>query len=483
MATAVDTVSTTLDPVQIPENNLLPIFEKQKQAFRATPYLSKDDRISHLKKLKTVLLDHQREIIQAISDDFSGRSPEETRLAEMMPIAQDINATCRQLKKWMKTSRRHVGQHLQPAKAYVKYQPLGVVGVMVPWNYPVQLAVLPLVGALAAGNRVIVKMSEFTPKTSQLFARLMKEHFPEDLIAVVTGDANVAAEFSKIPFDHLLFTGSTQVGRIVMRAAAENLTPVTLELGGKSPAIVAEDVDIEEAAERICFGKSFNAGQTCVAPDYILCPREKQDAFIAAYKKSFNKMYPRLNGNSDYTSIVNDRQYERLNRLVDEARESGADIHVVGESQINDGSRRMPLHVITNANENLSVMQDEIFGPILPIVPYDYLTQAIDYIRERPHPLALYLFSHDKNTHAHILEDTHSGGVCINDTLLHVAVDDLPFGGIGDSGMGHYHGHEGFLTFSKAKGIMQKGKFNAAKMMYPPYGGFIGKLIFKLFVR
>ncbi|WP_281646985.1 coniferyl aldehyde dehydrogenase [Parendozoicomonas sp. Alg238-R29] len=479
MATAVETMTAA----QETKDSLRPLLEKQQKAYRANPMPSKADRIRNLQKLKKVMLDNQGAIIKAISDDFAGRSPEETQLAELMPIAQDINYTCKKLGKWMKPSKRHVGQHLQPAKAVVHYQPLGVVGIMVPWNYPVQLAVLPMIGALAAGNRVMVKMSEFTPSTADLFAKLMKDNFPEDLICVVNGDAGVAADFSKLPFDHLLFTGSTQVGRIVMRAAAENLTPVTLELGGKSPAIVADDVDLEEAAERICFGKSFNAGQTCVAPDYILCPRNKQEAFIEAYRKVFNRMYPKLSNNSDYTSIVNDRQYQRLNKLVDDARESGAGIHIIGEENIDDGSRRMPLHIITDAREDLAVMQDEIFGPVMPVVPYDSMDEALSYINDRPRPLALYLFSHNSQCQSKVMEGTHSGGACINETLLHVAVDDMPFGGIGPSGMGHYHGHEGFLTFTKAKGTLVKGKFNAAKFMYPPYGGLLGKIVFKLFVR
>lgn len=479
MATAVETMTAAQETT----DSLRPALERQQQAYRANPMPSKEERIRNLQKLKKVLLDNQDAIIKAISEDFSGRAPEETLLGELMPIAQDINYTCKKLGKWMKPSKRHVGQHMQPAKAVVHYQPLGVVGIMVPWNYPVQLAVLPMVGALAAGNRVMVKMSEFTPATADLFAQLMKDNFPEDLICIVNGDAGVAANFSKLPFDHLLFTGSTQVGRIVMRAAAENLTPVTLELGGKSPAIIADDVNLDDAAERICFGKSFNAGQTCVAPDYILCPREKQDAFIAAYRKAFEGMYPKLSNNSDYTSIVNDRQYQRLNKLVDEARADGADIHIIGEEGIDDGSRRMPLHIITNASEELSVMQDEIFGPILPVIPYDTMDEALTYVNDRPRPLALYLFSHDKTCQTKTLEGTHSGGVCINETLLHVAIDDMPFGGIGPSGMGHYHGYEGFLTFTKAKGTLIKGKFNAAKFIYPPYGGTLGKLIFKLFVR
>ncbi|MTI13406.1 coniferyl aldehyde dehydrogenase [Sansalvadorimonas verongulae] len=479
MATAVESMTAAQDT----KDTLRPVLERQQKAYRANPMPSKEERIRNLQKLKQVLLGNQDAIIQAISEDFAGRSPQETLLGELMPVAQDINTTCKKLGKWMKPSKRHVGQHLQPAKAVVHYQPLGVVGIMVPWNYPVQLAVLPMVGALAAGNRVMVKMSEFTPATAELFAKLMKDNFPEDLISVINGDASVAAEFSKQPFDHLLFTGSTQVGKLVMRAAAENLTPVTLELGGKSPAIVADDVDLAEAVERICFGKSFNAGQTCVAPDYILCPREKQAAFIEAYRNAFEKMYPKLSNNSDYTSIVNERQYQRLNKLVEKAKEGGAGVHVIGEDGVDDGSRRMPLHIITDANDDLAVMKEEIFGPILPIVPYDNFNEALEYVNDRPRPLALYLFSHENNCQRKVLNNTHSGGVCINETLLHVAVDDIPFGGIGPSGMGHYHGYEGFLTFTKAKGTFIKGKFNAAKFMYPPYGGLLGKIIFKLFVR
>ncbi len=485
------TTATAEAPVQnntSTASSVNPIFDSlsealkvQKSAFRKNPNPEKAERIANLQKLKQVMSDNQEAIVQAVSEDFSGRAAEETIIGELMPITQDIKYTCKKLGKWMKPSKRNPGAQLQPAKALVHYQPLGVIGIMVPWNYPVQLAVLPMVGALAAGNRVMVKMSEFTPKTAELFAKLMKENFSEDLVKVVTGDASVAAEFSKQPFDHLLFTGSTQVGRIVMRAAAENLTPVTLELGGKSPAIVADDIDLQDAATRICFGKSFNAGQTCVAPDYILCPRHKVDAFIDAYRAAFEKMYPQLSGNSDYTSIVNERQYARLQGLVQEARESGADVHVIGQEHIDDGSHRMPLHIVTNVSEDTAVMQDEIFGPVLPIVAYDTLEDAMNYVQDRPRPLALYLFSHDKKKHNEVLCNTHSGGVCINECLLHVAVDDMPFGGIGPSGMGHYHGHEGFMTFSKAKGTLVKGKFNTTKFLYPPYGGAVGKMIAKMY--
>ncbi len=477
------TLEATDETIAQELSSLKTVFERQKQASRTASIPSREERIRTLQRLKQVLLDNQEAIAATISEDFSGRSREETLIGELMPIAQNINTTCKKLAKWMKPNKRRVGWHLQPAKAVVHYQPLGVVGIIVPWNYPVQLAVMPMISVLAAGNRVMVKMSERVPATAALFAQLMADHFTNDLIAVIEGEADVAAEFSQLPFDHLLFTGSTQVGRRVMKAAAENLTPVTLELGGKSPVIIADDADLTEAAERICFGKSFNSGQTCIAPDYVLCPRDKQNALIEALHLAFTKMYPKLAGNRDYTSIIDNDLHQRLHALIDEAREAGAEVHVIGEECIDDGSRRMPLHIITGASDHLTVMQEEIFGPILPVIPYDNLNDALDYINDRPRPLGLYLFSHDEQVQQQVLELTHSGGVCINDTLLQVAVDDMPFGGIGPSGMGHYHGHEGFLTFSKTKGTFYKGKPNTTKLLYPPYGGLLGKLIIKLFIR
>ena len=453
MATAVDTMNTAQEAVDA----LRPLLEKQQKAFRANPMPDKNERIRVLQKLKDVILDNKDALIEAVSNDFAGRSPEETMLGELMPIVEDIKYSCKKLGKWMKPSKRHVGQNLQPAKAFVQYQPLGVVGVMVPWNYPLQLAVLPMVGALAAGNRVMVKMSEFTPSVAELFAKLMRENFPEDLITVVNGDAGVAANFSKLPFDHLLFTGSTQVGRIVMRAAAENLTPVTLELGGKSPAIVADDVDIDEAAERLCFGKSFNAGQTCVAPDYVLCPRDKQDAFIEAYRKAFAKMYPTLNGNSDYTSIINERQRQRLQKLVDEARDSGAGIHVIGEDNIDDGSRRMPLHIITDASEDLAVMQDEIFGPVMPVIPYDSLDQAMDYIRERPALWPCTCSAMMPGARSMSWRTPTPVVPASTKPCCTVAVDDMPFGGIGPSRYGALPRHRRLPDLLQGQGRTQEG--------------------------
>jgi len=360
------------------------------------------------------------------------------------------------------------------------YQPLGVIGIIVPWNYPLYLAIGPLIGALAAGNRVMLKMSESTPATGQLLKALLAQIFSEDQVAVVLGEADVGIAFSRLPFDHLLFTGSTSIGRQVMRAAAENLTPVTLELGGKSPAIVSANVPLADAAERIAFGKTLNAGQTCVAPDYVLVPRARIEGFIEAYRQVIRRFYPQLSDNPDYTSIINPRQQARLQDYLDDAQARGARLLPLFEQS---QDRRMPHHLLLDVTDEMRVMQDEIFGPLLPIVPYDDLEQALAYVNARPRPLALYYFGYDKAEQQTVLERTHSGGVCLNDTLLHVAQDDLPFGGVGPSGMGHYHGHEGFLTFSKAKGVFIKQRFNASRLIYPPYGKALQKLVYRLFIR
>jgi coniferyl-aldehyde dehydrogenase len=380
----------------------------------------------------------------------------------------------------MKPARRRVGLAFQPASARVVYQPLGVVGIIVPWNYPLYLAIGPLIGALAAGNRVMLKLSESTPSTGLLLKSLLAQIFPEDQVAVVLGEADLGIAFSQLPFDHLLFTGSTSVGRQVMRAAAEHLTPVTLELGGKSPAIVSAEVPLADAAERIAFGKTLNAGQTCVAPDYVLVPKNRVDGFVEAYRSVIRRFYPQLADNPDYTSIINERHHTRLQRYLEDAQGKGARVLPLFDQ---GQERRMPHCLLLDVNDDMQVMQDEIFGPILPIVPYDDIEQALAYINARPRPLALYYFGYDKAEQHRVLRHTHSGGVCLNDTLLHVAQDDLPFGGVGPSGMGHYHGHEGFLTFSKAKGVFIKQRLNAARLIYPPYGKGLQKLIYKLFVR
>ena len=469
-----------LDQTNSELERLQSLLEQQRRAFQADPYPSAADRVQWLDALHRLLASNQQAIIEAISADFGNRSADETRLAEIMPSLHGIHYARRRLQRWMKPSRRSVGLAFQPASAKVVYQPLGVIGIIVPWNYPLYLAIGPLIGALAAGNRVMLKMSESTSATGLLLKALLAQIFSEDQVAVVLGEADVGIAFSRLPFDHLLFTGSTSIGRQVMRAAAENLTPVTLELGGKSPAIVSANVPLADAAERIAFGKTLNAGQTCVAPDYVLVPRARIEGFIEAYRQVIRRFYPQLSDNPDYTSIINPRQQARLQDYLDDAQARGARLLPLFEQS---QDRRMPHHLLLDVTDEMRVMQDEIFGPLLPIVPYDDLEQALAYVNARPRPLALYYFGYDKAEQQTVLERTHSGGVCLNDTLLHVAQDDLPFGGVGPSGMGHYHGHEGFLTFSKAKGVFIKQRFNASRLIYPPYGKALQKLVYRLFIR
>ena len=422
-------------------------------------------------------------IAQAIHADFTARSAEESLFAEVMTAVHHIDYTLKRLRRWMRPERRSLGLHFLPASGRVVYQPLGVVGIIVPFNYPVNLSMVPLVAALAAGNRVMIKMPERTPRIAALIREMLCKGFAEDRVAVVEGEADVAAAFAALPFDHLLFTGSTPIGQRVMRAAAENLTPVTLELGGKSPAIIADDIPLEAIIDRLCFAKSLNAGQTCVAPDYVLIPHGKTEAFIGAYKTAFNKMFPVINGNADYTSIVDARAYDLLQDWLEDAAQKGARIEKASDEIIDDGTHRMPPHLVTRVTDDMEIMQKEIFGPILPIVPYDTIEEALDYVNSRPRPLSLYLFTYDRALQARVITHTHSGSLCINEALIQVGVDDLPFGGIGHSGMGHYHGQEGFLTMSKAKSVMSKGRLNSMKLMYPPYGGIIQKWLMRWLLR
>ncbi|EPM67368.1 aldehyde dehydrogenase [Pseudomonas syringae pv. theae ICMP 3923] len=455
-------------------------FALQRAAFRVNPMPSAAQRLQWLKSLGELLSLHRQDLIDAIGADFGQRSADETLLAELLPSLLGIADARKHVKRWMKPSRRRVGLMFQPASAKVVYQPLGVIGVIVPWNYPLFLAIGPLIGALAAGNRVMLKLSESTPATGALLKRLLASVFPEDLVAVVLGEAETGMAFSRLPFDHLLFTGATSIGKHVMRAAAENLTPVTLELGGKSPAIVSQDVPLQDAAERIAFGKTLNAGQTCIAPDYVLVPKDRLTGFVNAYTAAVKRFYPTLIDNPDYTAIINHRQLLRLNHYLEDAANKGAKIITLYEQ---GQDRRMPFSVLLDVSDDMLVMQDEIFGPLLPVVPYDRIEDAYAYINQRPRPLALYYFGYDKAEQRQVLGRTHSGGVSINDTLMHAAQDDLPFGGVGPSGMGNYHGREGFLTFSQAKAVFTKQRLNAARLIYPPYGKAIQRLIYKLFMR
>ncbi|WIG55158.1 MAG: aldehyde dehydrogenase [Rhodanobacteraceae bacterium] len=467
--------------VVVAEADSLPdLLARQREAFRQMPYPAWPQRAAWLKALRALLRDNDARICEAISADFGCRPPEESRLLELFPSLGAIDHTLRHARSWMRPRRRFAGFWFLPAHTEVMPQPLGVVGIIVPWNYPLYLAVGPLVDALAAGNRVLVKMSEYTPRFSALFAELIEKYFPAGEVRVVNGDAEVAATFAALPFDHLLFTGSTEVGRKVMRAAADNLTPVTLELGGKSPAIIGPGARFDHAAERIVYGKSVNAGQTCIAPDYVLLPRTRQQAFVERARAVFARMYPDF-ANGQYASIITPRQHARLLQLLDDAVASGAVAHPLADAR-DDAARLLPPILLIGVAADAEVMREEIFGPLLPLVPYDDLDDALDYVAARPHPLALYLFETDQEAVRRVLERVHAGGVAVNDTLYQIAQHHLPFGGMGPSGMGAYHGEDGFRTFSKMKPVFRQSRFAATALLNPPYGARFRRML-KLLLR
>jgi coniferyl-aldehyde dehydrogenase len=467
----------------VAKTDLTDILKNLKNAFNQSPFPDLKQRQQDLNTLKNLLLENQDEFIKAMDQDFGNRSSDDSKIGDILTTVQGINYALDHIKKWMKPSKRHLSLLLQPASARVEYQPLGVVGIIVPWNYPVFLGLGPLTAALAAGNRAMIKMSEYTPNTGRLLKLLIDKYFEPNKISIIEGDASVAAAFSALPLNHLFFTGSTNVGKLVMRAAAENLVPVTLELGGKSPAIIADDMDINTAVERFILGKTLNAGQTCVAPDYILCPKGKTQALIDAITTTFNSMYPSIKDNQDYTSVINSAQHSRLQSLIDDAQAKGAIITPLSSDNGCAKTRQMPLTLVHKVNNDMQIMQQEIFGPLLPIVEYESLEQAIEYVNQGERPLALYIYSFNKDYQNTILKSTHSGGVCINDAAFHVAAEDLPFGGVGASGMGSYHGAEGFKTFSHAKSILSRGRLSFGKLLFPPFGKAVHKLIYKLYIR
>jgi acyl-CoA reductase-like NAD-dependent aldehyde dehydrogenase len=418
------------------------------------------------------VLKHKDALVEAVGRDFGNRSKHETLAAEVFVIVSEIRHTRSHLRDWMRTEPRDAGLAFMPARAEVMPQPLGVIGIIAPWNYPIQLAIAPLVGAIAAGNRVMIKPSELVPEAAKAIEALVADALPKERATVVQGGTDVAEAFARLPFDHLLFTGSTRVGKLVMRAAAENLVPVTLELGGKSPAIVGSEIGLRAAADKIMAGKCFNAGQTCVAPDYVLVKKGDLGAFVAACEASVAKMYPTLLANPDYTTVVNDRHYVRLSKYVDEAKARGAKVVEINPAKetLAAETRKLAPTLVVDPPEDLAVMQEEIFGPVLPIKTYDTLDGAIDYVNDHPRPLALYFMGYDEVEIGRVLAKTVSGGVCVNDTMLHVGIADLPFGGVGPSGMGHYHGREGFETFSKKKPILRQSRVSGTALLKPPFG-------------
>ncbi|HLK63092.1 MAG TPA: coniferyl aldehyde dehydrogenase [Bryobacteraceae bacterium] len=446
-------------------------FDAQRAAFqkRLPGY---DERLDALRRLEQSLLKHKTQIIDAISQDFGVRAAEETLTLELFPVLNEIRHAIRHLRGWMEPSRAPVSWQFWPGRARVIYRPLGVVGIISPWNYPLFLSLGPLVGALAAGNHAMLKLSEFAPATSELTESILAELFSPSYVTVERGGPEAAVEFSNLPFDHLLFTGSTRVGKQVMSAASEHLTPVTLELGGKSPAVVHASYSLRRAAVRLAMGKLYNAGQTCVAPDYLLLPREHHDRFCREFRKAVEGLYPRLVDTRDYTRIINERHYLRLTALVDDARQKGAECLQINpaKEECSSANRVFPPTLLWNMNDSMQATQEEIFGPILPVVWYRELDEAIAYLNARPHPLALYYFDGSGPRVRKVLRETAAGGVTINDCIFHVGQSNLPFGGVGPSGMGRYHGFHGFEAFSHTQGVFIQAQWSPLSLLRPPFG-------------
>jgi len=456
------------------------LLERQRDAFARKPYPTRAARQDKLRRLKAALRRDQDLLSDAMALDFGGRSALESKMADVLGPVLEINHALRHLRAWMKPQRRQTELLFFSNRAWVEYQPKGVVGIIAPWNFPGYLALGPLIAALAAGNRAMIKMSEFAPSTTQAIRTLLAECFEEDEVAVVGGDAEVGKAFAALPFDHLVFTGSTEVGRAVMRAAADNLVPVTLELGGKSPAIVSRSADLRAAARKVAHGRLFNAGQVCVAPDYALVPRENLQEFAEAVVRAFKAMVPEPAHDPHYTSVITPRHVDRLQQLLADARSQGASVLASAESQ--SDSRRIPLHVVTGVTDAMRIAREEIFGPILPVLPYDHIDDAIAYVAARPRPLALYYFGSDGEETDAISRRTHAGGITINDWGWHVFQHDLPFGGVGASGMGTYHGKEGFHALSHCKSMFAAHRFFPVHLFYPPYGRFMQRLALRVFL-
>jgi coniferyl-aldehyde dehydrogenase len=436
-------------------------------------------RRDDLQRLRGALKDGLERMDAALRADFGHRSRHESMVTDGMTVLNEIDHLLRHLRRWMRPQRRATDWLFLPARSEIRFQPLGVVGVISPWNYPVNLALIPLATAIAAGNHVYLKPSEHTPATSEFLRGVLAQVFPEDRVAVALGGPEVAAAFAGLPFDHLFFTGSTAVGRKVMAAAAPNLTPVTLELGGKSPAIIAEGYPLATAAARIASGKWLNAGQTCIAPDYVMLPAAQRDAFVDALRREVGARYAQLDDNPDYTRIINEGQYQRLRGYLDDARQRGAEVIelVAVERARADAARLIPPTLVIEPGDDSPLMQDEIFGPILPIRSYRSLDDALAFINARDRPLALYHFDLDRRRTEHVLDSTIAGGVSVNDTVMHIAQSSLPFGGVGASGMGHYHGREGFLTFSKQKPVFYQARWSGMSLFKPPYRGLADRIV------
>ncbi|CAN0456343.1 unnamed protein product [Pylaiella littoralis] len=452
------------------------VLDRQKKSYLDEGAVTAETRIDRLDRAINILKKHGKELSDAMAADFGHRSLDQSKLTDIDGAIGPLEHAKKHVRQWMKPERRKVMFPLGVfgARGRIDYQPLGVVGNISPWNFPVQLTFSPLGGIFAAGNRTMIKPSEFTAQTSELMKQYFAEEFDETEVFVCTGGPDVGGAFSRLPFDHLLFTGATSIAKHVMRAAAENLVPVTLELGGKSPVVIGRSANLELAATNIMAGKTMNAGQICLAPDYVLLPEESQDEFVEHARASVEKMFPDIKDNDDYTSIVNERHFDRLNGYIEEARDKGAkvvEINPANEDFTQQQHHKIPPTIILDPSDDMKVMQDEIFGPVLPVKKYKDIKESVDYVNAHDRPLGLYYFGENKSEEQHVLTHTTSGGVTVNDVIMHVAQEDLPFGGVGPSGMGSYHGHDGFKNFSHAKSVYTQSKTvsKLAAAMRPPY--------------
>lgn len=459
-----------------PQSEMGSILAKQKAANIRDGIPSAETRIEWIDKSIDLLVKYADDFADAMAEDFGHRSKEQSGLTDIASSIGALKFSKKHLRSWMKPEKRKVEfpLGLLGSKARLHYQPKGVIGVISPWNFPVNLTFAPLANVFAAGNRTMIKPSEFTENTSELMKKAVAEYYDEEEVAVCTGGPEVGAEFSKLPFDHILFTGATSIARHVMRAAADNLVPLTLELGGKSPVILGKSADLEKAATRIMAGKTMNAGQICLAPDYAFVPSDKTQEFVGAATKAVEKMFPSgLKDNDDYTSVINQRHYDRIMGYIHDAKAKGAEvieINPAGENFSQQPHHKIPPHIVVDPTDDMAVMQDEIFGPILPIKSYTDTKEAVAYINDNPRPLGLYHFGEDAAERDYVLENTTSGGVTVNDVIFHVAQEDLPFGGVGPSGMGSYHGRDGFYEFSHRKSVYTQTGSELLAMMRPPYG-------------
>ena len=460
------------------ETRMQAILEAQRSDYLAEGVVTAETRIDRLNRGIEVQIKYQSKVVDAIHSDFGCRCREVTLLTDIGAGVAPMKHARKHLRKWMKTEKRPTifPLNLLGGRSRIEYQPLGVVGVIAPWNFPVNMVFSPLAGVLAAGNRAMIKPSEFTPATSEVLAEMIAEAYDEKEVALFTGGPEVGQAFSGLAFDHLIFTGATSIARHIMAAASRNLVPVTLELGGKSPVIISRSADIDKSMDRIMVGKTLNAGQICLAPDYLLVPEEKLHEVVDAAQTAVARMYPTLLENEQYTSVINDRHYQRLTGYLEEARARGENVVTINPANEDfsqqQGTHKIPPTLITEPAEDLQMMEEELIGPLLPIRTYREFDETIDYINSKPRPLAAYYFGDDRVEEQAVVKRTTSGGICVNDVIMHIAQEDLPFGGVGPSGMGAYHGLKGFQTFSHAKSIYRQTNINVAKLggMLPPYG-------------